>query len=126
MRGLRPLTALVSGALLLQLVLAGGGFACVMPEGGGMRAAEASSMPGMTMSADAEGSVQSPSSDKAPCRLPWAPAGCQPMAPCAPAVVASAALVLAVPPTPIAEVATLVVLAPPSRSTPPELPPPRA
>jgi hypothetical protein len=125
----RRLAALVSGALLLQLVLVGSGFACIMPAMGGTSAAataDVASMPGMDMSTDLQGSTQQPASNQAPCHPPWVPASCQPMAPCAPAAVTSPALVLSLPRADVNDVVALVVLAPASRSTAPELPPPRA
>jgi hypothetical protein len=106
--------------LLLQLVLVGGGFGCAMPSIG-TRAAPAESttaaMPGMDM-------PSAPS--QAPCQLPWAPTGCQPMAPCGPAAVMPAQFVLALPVGDAAPVAALDIATPSSRTTPPELPPPRA
>ena len=121
--------ALVSGALLLQLVLVGSGFACIMPKMDATHAAataNAAPMPGMDMSTNVPSSTDGPVSGDAPCHLPWAPASCQPMAPCGPAAVTAPALTLLLPEVTLSEVARLVVLVPPSRSTAPELPPPRA
>ena len=116
----RGIAGLASGILLLQLVLVGGGFACVIPGMGTPGAAatsETSAMPGMDM-------PSAPS--ELPCQLPWAPAGCQPMAPCAPAAVTAARFVLALPVVDAAPVAALDIATPSSRTTPPEIPPPRA
>jgi hypothetical protein len=61
-----------------------------------------------------------------PCRSPWAPDGCQSMVPCSAAALASASAQLNHG-TPVPErVASALALTPPSVTTPPELPPPRA
>ena len=125
----RRFAALLSGALLLQLVLVGSGFACAVPMD--MSAAAtgdaSSTMPGMDMGGPQTSSPsKAPSSDPSPCRLPWVPAGCQSMAPCAPTVIASTTLSVSLPHLTAGSVLRLVVLTPPSRAIPPELPPPRA
>ena len=126
----RRFAALLSGALLLQLVLVGSGFACAVPmDMSAATTADASStMPGKDMTGPAQTPSPSkgPSSDPSPCRLPWVPAGCQSMAPCAPTVIASTALSVSLPHLTAASMVGLIVLTPPSRAIPPELPPPRA
>ncbi|MGI8497933.1 MAG: hypothetical protein ACR2OG_10180 [Gemmatimonadaceae bacterium] len=127
---LRRMTAVISGALLLQLVVTGSGRACATSAMAAMHAgaAGASSMPGMDVHGSTRHSdqAQAPDSDPSPCQLPWAPAGCQPMAPCSPTAVASAVLRLSSPHAGDSQAAALVVIAPTSRSTPPDPPPPRA
>lgn len=123
----RRLLALIALAVMLQLILLGSGLACAMP-GMGDRTASAGMaqmhMGGSSSMPAASGHV--PDNDQAPCSFPWAPAGCQSMTPCAPATLgASVGAVLPAPPH-AHDVMRLVVLAPPSRGIPPELPPPRA
>ncbi len=62
----------------------------------------------------------------APCDFPWAPEGCQSMAPCAPIALASITEPLRTPDAMPSSVAPAGVLTPPSIKLPPELPPPRA
>jgi len=109
---------------LLQLVLLESGYACLaMPAGPGDVA-----MAGMSMPAEGE-SPSNPTDageDQAPCEFPWAPNGCETMAPCAPAAVTT----VATQPAPDSRLEdgplTLVELTPSSPSRAPELPPPRA
>ena len=118
---------LLSGVFALQLLLAGAGAACVMPSGsaGGV-AANVAAMVGMDMATSPIGD-HAPTHDRgsAPCDQPASLATCQAMAPCA-----SAFLVVSPPRgdarVALAAVPALTVLAPPSRATAPELPPPRA
>ena len=131
-----PLVAtLLSLSLGLQLALAAVGVTCVMPSGGETHSASAGmaemDMAGMDMAGMTAGEGTAPSShshgpDGAPCDQPGTPEACQVMAPCAGAFVAVA-------PTrarPTADVPAAVlavsVATPPSRTIPPELPPPRA
>lgn len=126
----------LSGILAFQLALAGLGATCVMPTSdGSMSTAGLASgaMAGMAMPGangpDASRSDRVPGSDRGPstpCNQPGNPASCQVMSPCAAAFIAAAA-----PRTDAATVAPITirsvrVLAPPSRTTAPELPPPRA
>ena len=121
-RRFRPLAAIASAVLLVQLILAGSGFACVTP-GMSEDAARDAMMAGMEMPSD----LSAPqSSNEAPCHLPWAPAGCQPMAPCSPAVMPPAIVTLASNPGHAQCVTPPVAIAPPSRTVRPEPPPPRA
>ena len=148
MARIRRITALFVTVLLAQLLLVESGFACQMPgmeqDAGGAMAASAEVVAGMDMSGmdmsgmdmsgmDMSGMdmPSSPSdtgdpSDESPCRFPWAPAGCQSMAPCGPAALAVLTPALTVPKAAPGVVLALAVLAPPSQARPPELPPPRA
>jgi hypothetical protein len=136
-----PLVAtLTLCSLTLQLALAAVGVTCVMPSGGSAHATSAGvaemDMAGMDMSGmdmagmpAREGTAPSSHShgpDGAPCDQPGTAEACQIMAPCASAFVAvtpnrarSSADVPAV-------VLAVSVATPPSRTIPPELPPPRA
>lgn len=133
-RPFRRVAALVSSLLLLQSVLIGSGFACALPmpmgqptPAGAELSTAMSDMTGMDMSgSQQQPSSKAPGSDGSPCRLPWAPAGCQSMAPCAPVAIAETAEVASPLVRGAYSIAALDVLTPPSRSTPPELPPPKA
>lgn len=115
----------VFGATLLlsmcYLILVGSGFGCAWSS-----SATSTSMAAMGM----DGITQGPSGhhDRAPtgCQFPWAPDGCQTMAPCAPVALESASIALA--PIAVAPEAAppLLVIAPRSLTRAPELPPPRA
>jgi hypothetical protein len=134
---LRRLTALVTMLVTLVLVLAESGFACSSDDMAGMRAdatggsAAMGDMAGMPMPG-MSGAPATPSHDhgrgpaQAPCRFPWAPAGCRDMAPCAPAALAVAAPVASEPMPAHDAVVQVRVSAPRSVETPPEPPPPRA
>ena len=127
MRRFRPFAAITSAGLLFQLILAGSGFGCVMqtmPHPTSQDAAMAGMATGMEMPLSDQ--TVPPASDETPCRLPWAPVGCQPMAPCSPAVMPSAIVILASVPGPVQSVTGRVAIAPPTRTIPPEPPPPRA
>ena len=115
------LTGVFASMFLVAFVLVTSGFACDSVKVG-------ETMVGMSMGANHATSSNSPDSQApaAPCKFPWAPDGCQSMAPCAPAAVASATTsiytVAAIPQS----VAVATQIAPPSVANPPELPPPRA
>ncbi len=124
----RPLTRSVAVALmlvLLQLVLVESGYACRMPAGGAMQESRmaAMQMPG----SPSLPSAPSPRDESsAPCRFPWAPAGCQAMSPCvlpaltvATTTIATFTLARMVSPP-------LAPLVPASLRQAPEPPPPRA
>ena len=120
---LRPVGLLLT-LVLLQLVLLESGYACRVEAG----TAPAETMAGMDM--PGAPATHSPKEQRGgqpdgPCRFPWAPNGCQAMAPCAPAIllVARATDVSAMRTTPVSW--TLELLVPPSVSRAPELPPPR-
>ena len=125
-RRFRSFAAMASAGLFFQLILTGSGFACVMPA---MAHAEidaptGAAMAGMDMPASDR--PMPSSSDDAPCHLPWAPAGCQPMAPCTPPVMTSAVVTFDAPAPVVETVREQHAIAPPTRTVPPELPPPRA
>lgn len=115
---------LVGATLLLSmcyLVLLGSGFGCTW----------ASSTSSASMAAmEIAGTPQSASHphDRAPsgCQLPWAPNGCQTMAPCAPAALESVRFTLAASAATPEAAPPFVVIAPRSLTRAPELPPPRA
>ena len=125
-RRFRAFAAIASFGLFLQLMLAGSGFACVMPtmsHADGGPAQVAAVMAGMKMPASTQ-SAPNPSGE-APCRLPWSPAGCQPMAPCSPAVMTAAMVTFDSPASVVESVTGRAAIAPPTRTVAPELPPPR-
>lgn len=110
--------------LVLQFVLLGSGFMCVTPGGdeGGM-----ADMAPMGVGLDrASATAPAPGDGHEDCSVPWMPVGCQAMAPCAPAAVASIMTSRLPSPSFVSELEQLTVLAPTSLSTPPDLPPPRA
>jgi hypothetical protein len=129
MRFSHRFATLVASLSMVASVLVTSGFACEF------RGAD--DMAGMTMAnasiAQSSGFAtvslrareQTPSSP-APCGLPSAPSGCQSLALCAPAAMASQRV--AGPDVAIEsiQVASGIVLRPPSVTTLPELPPPRA
>lgn len=137
MRHPRRLTALAAALFMLQYILLGSGVLCAMPAMGGMEGRGMTGMTRMELDHDQSRSLahlplqapdhsQTPGSHEAPCHLPWAPTGCSTMAPCSPTALRSAPIT--VPPLPrLADGdGALVMLAPPSRITAPEPPPPRA
>lgn len=93
---LRRVTAFFAILLLAQLTLVGSGFTCVsatgnagdgavadMPGMAGMQHSRA--MPDMGGSPSRSGDASQPATPKSEsCNLPWAPAGCALMIPCAP------------------------------------------
>ena len=119
----RPIAFLLT-LVLLQLVLVESGYACRAPAGGSM-----SEMAGMQMPAGPDHSSSAPRQQDhqdTPCRFPWAPTGCQTMAPCAPAALAVASADVVSGPQERTSPESLIVLAPPALTSAPELPPPRA
>ena len=138
MARLRRITALFVTVLLAQLLLVESGFGCQMPsmeqDAGGAMAMSTGAMAGMDMSGMDMSGMDVPTSpsdtddpsDEAPCRFPWAPAGCQSMVPCGPAALAVLTPALTVPKAAPGAALALTVLTPPSQARPPELPPPRA
>jgi len=115
----------VGGVTLLlsmcYLVLLGSGFGCTWAS-----STSSASMSAMGMA----GTPQRTSHphDRAPsgCQLPWAPNGCQTMAPCAPAALESVTFTLAASAATPEAAPPFVVIAPRSLTRAPELPPPRA
>jgi len=124
MRRLRRPLALLVSLVLLHLMAVESGFACAIPAAANDGAAMAgmAGMPGMDMGGDTE----EPASGAPPCDFPWAPAGCQAVASCAPAALASCALADAAPSHARSSVVMRSELAPQSRTPAPEPPPPRA
>jgi hypothetical protein len=120
------LAGLISTLFLVAFVLVTSGFACVVP-------ADPQGMAAMRMTTDhSEGQATAQNAapvhevPSAPCKFPWAPEGCQAMVSCAAAALASATTALdsgaSVPERVIADAR----VTPPSVTTAPELPPPRA
>lgn len=115
------LTGLFASMFLVAFVLVTSGFACGDVGSSG-------TMVGMKMGANHANNTNSPESKPPvpPCKFPWAPDGCQSMAPCSPAAVASATTnrhsIVAVP----ERMAAGRQITPTSIANPPELPPPRA
>lgn len=120
----RRLTSAAAALFLaLQFVLLGSGFTCITPNPSerGM-----SDRMDMNMgSASATATVQAPA-EQEPCHVPWMPADCHAMAPCAAAAVAAPVVSLLIAPSYAHETEQLIVLAPSSRTIAPDLPPPRA
>ena len=117
--------------LLIHLAWAGSGSACDMAAGddagvGTSTAMDMSGdMAGMGMPAPT-GTQSGGDHHHAPCDVPWAPDACQSMAACASLAMVPTAgterMLHAVP----SMIASVLVLAPPSITLTPELPPPRA
>ena len=134
MRRIHRVTALFLGLLLANLVWVGSGYACAMPAMDHSPAASAAIADAMTAAMDAMNMSEmqgptdhgAPNQHEPPCKLPWAPDGCQSMTPCAPLAVASHAFVLDMPNGMPLHVGELTMLTPPSELRRPELPPPRA
>ena len=135
MRRLRRFATLLILPLGLQLGLSARGIACM-----GQRTGDSSSSQSMTGMAGMdvphsrpENAANNPApsnhsdqSPQAPCNRPFGTNDCQPLAVCASGVVVPAPLTGPVVAAKAHTVITLVVLAPASRTTPPDLPPPRA
>ena len=124
MRRVHRTFGVLLGLVFLQLVLVESGFACRMP--GDMTGGRSDAAMPMPMNAGVPSSPTHSGDHAPPCRFPWAPDGCQSMAPCSPAAVAA-------PPVggrPVAMPAEaplrLAVITPASLIRPPEPPPPRA
>lgn len=126
------LIALVLSLVLTNLTLVSSGYACTMSEGG-----SGGTMAGMRMgigeTAPRDAGSKTPNSPSsqhlphhAPCRFPWAPDGCQSMAPCAPAALTSTSTPLISPAEVPPRVVTIDVIRPVSETRAPEIPPPRA
>lgn len=136
--GMLRLRRLRSAAVLMlalsgsQLGLAASGMACAMPTTGMVARMAASSPDGMAMASSAPAREESASGTRAtsvphraPCdqqmRIPM----CQAMGPCVTAIAAAPVgpRGVRVPPE---RIGAAIALTPPSRTSPPELPPPRA
>lgn len=108
--------------LALQFVLLGSGFTCITPN----PAERGMSDRHMNMgSASMTATVQAPA-EQEPCHAPGMPSESHAMAPCAAAAVAAPVPSFLIAPSYAHEAERLIVLTPPSRTTPPDLPPPRA
>lgn len=131
----RSAAVLFAGLFTLQLVLAGIVAACPMwdhktPEhlvpasamSGAMSAGMQDDMQGMAMIAESNGAE----TDDAPCDHPVSPEECRTMAPCAVGILVPASAAEPQPALFPGTVVAALVAMPPSVSSPPELPPPRA
>jgi hypothetical protein len=131
MRPLYRLTGLISTLSLVATFLVASGFVCVSTESGthmaDMAGMDMGNMP-MEQHTSGTGSPphDTPSTPPASCDFPWAPSGCQSMAPCAAA--ASVAQQVSLPDISsiVFHVASASIRQPPSETIAPELPPPRA
>lgn len=132
-----PLVAIMlSAAFAFQLFVAGVGAACAMPVGGdaSARAASTAAMAAMGMAGmqgDPVGEQVTPLSGDAhggrvPCDQSTSAAACQLMTPCAGVFVATTSDTPAASEQPSARIAPFTIAIFTSRSTAPELPPPRA
>ena len=114
---------------MVASVLVTSGFACEFRGAGDMAGM---AMPGAPIVQSSGLSIvsgpdrESPPSSPAPCGLPSAPSGCQSLTLCAPAAMASGRVAAPDLAVESMQVASGVVLRPPSLTTLPELPPPRA
>ncbi len=119
-----PLTAaLLSISLGFQLLLAGGGGACVDADHGAMHRAETADNPAM---AGMDMNMPMPESENAaPCDQPATPGACQLMGPCSLSFIAISLPELDRPTHGSLRAVGAIPLAPPSRTVAPELPPPR-
>jgi hypothetical protein len=124
---LRRFATLLFLPLAFQLALASKAVVCVSQRVSSSATAP-SDMDGMNMSGaqmpgDRSGSQHS---RQAPCNRPFGPSDCQPLAACASGAVVPTQFAPCVVESFAHRVDALIVLAPASRGTPPELPPPRA
>ena len=129
MHSFRRFAAFLALPLVFQLALAAKAVACIDRQNAAMRAGGSQGgMPGMNMSGAPNSGERhhSRDSNRGPCRNPVGPGDCQPFAPCGSAVDAPAADVLSARLSPAPHIAPLVMLAPASRTTAPEPPPPRS
>lgn len=120
-------TALVLSLVMVNLALIASGYACTvrgMTDMSGMVTARTASASGAAVMQ--QKSSQGDRQQSSPCRFPWAPNGCESMAPCGPAALAAWATLpnesvrvpLSVPDGTIALLQTAM--------SAPEIPPPRA
>lgn len=120
-RRLLRLFTLVLSVASLQLTLLAGGPGCAMPGGDAVRSAGAP-----TSMAGAVGDEMPMSGDDAPCEEPAAPQACDTMATCLFAALSSVAEADA-PTAPVqSRVVAALVRTPPSATSTPDIPPPRA
>lgn len=131
----RASAVLFAGLFAIQLVLAGVVAACPMWDhktpghlvpasamSGAMSAGMQDDMQGMAMIAESNGAE----TDDAPCDHPVSPEECRTMAPCAVGILVPASAAEPQPALLPGTVVAALVAMPPSVSSPPELPPPRA
>ena len=129
---MRRLTASFLGLLLANLIWVGSGYACVTPSGYSTASTATADVTSQAMAEMNMAGTPTATSDGAPqdhmppCQFPWAPDGCQSMAPCAPHAIFAHVFELEVPNATPVRVAELTVLTPPSALRAPDLPPPRA
>lgn len=122
------IAALLSLTFGLQLMLAGGGAACIDGGHGTTSPADGASelaMADMNMPMAMDTSIPT-DDDPAPCDQPSAPGGCQLMGPCAGGFIAIAAADFDRPAPAPSRVVGFVSPAPHLQTFPPEPPPPRA
>ena len=125
MRRPSRLTGLFAGVFLAAFMIVASGFTCIALAGSDHMAAMGMSSPHATAPTPAqdESPVQQPAP---PCKLPWAPDGCQSMVPCAPAALASSVVALdqsiSISERAVADLPEALA----SVTRAPELPPPRA
>jgi hypothetical protein len=120
------LAGLFTSLFLVAFVLVTSGFGCTTPGSSDDMTAMAMTSAHANGQATAQDIAPVQNAPAAPCKLPWAPDGCQSMVPCAAAALASAASVLngsGPVPERVAPGAAITLL---SVTSPPELPPPRA
>lgn len=118
--------ALLSISFAFQLLLAGGGAACVDADHGAMHTAESAAdqaMAGMDMEMDMP--MPTSGDSPAPCDQPATPGACQLMGPCSISFIAIAVAELDRPILVSPRAVGTIALAPHSRTVAPELPPPR-
>jgi hypothetical protein len=135
---LRRATAFVVILLLAQLTLVGSGFTCVSDAGSTNERAMAdmpgmAGMPGSRAMPDMGGSPSQGANASEPaaprsesCDLPWAPAGCALMIPCAPNAIPTLTVTSAAHGSPTHAEVVWELGAPPSTIITPDPPPPKA
>jgi hypothetical protein len=124
----RRFAALLASLFLLHLVMAAGGIMSVATDAAAAQnAGTAVTDLAAAPAADATSSQEEmPCSDEAPCHVPGAPSSCPSAVPCASAVMSSAQPVIALVSPSLLRPTAVVLRAPHTRLSPPELPPPRA
>lgn len=135
MRRLRRFASVLILPLALQLALSAKAIACVRQQSNVGASGQAMpgmpGMPGMPVTTAQAGQSKndrsrSDHSKQAPCNGPFGAGECQPLAVCASGAIVPARLSVPAIAARAHTATTLVVIAPPSPTTAPELPPPRA
>ena len=128
MTRLRRFASLLLLPLVVQFALAATAVDCVYAQSSTTASKPGgAAMAGMDMSsARAAAGGERPAPSKTPCNRPFGSSSCQPFAACSSGVIAPSQPAASGARAPRKQVASLDVSTPPSRSTPPELPPPRA